>query len=178
VANRAAPSRSSPRRARPATARSAAGGTRAGSTEVPVWLIVTSLTLCLLGLGIAGYLSYEHHTAATTLACPDTGTINCVKVTTSSYSRFFGMPVSDLGLAFFAVMTVVCFPMAWRAGAQWVWVVRLAVAAGGVAFALYLVWAELFQIDAICLWCTAVHVVTVALFAVVAIGSALLPTRS
>ena len=30
------------------------------------------------------------------------------------------------------------------------------------------------MIDAICLWCTAVHVLTVALFAVIAFGTALL----
>jgi uncharacterized membrane protein len=32
---------------------------------------------------------------------------------------------------------------------------------------IYLVYAELFQINAICLWCTTVHVVTFALFVAV-----------
>ena len=40
----------------------------------------------------------------------------------------------------------------------------------------YLAWAELYKIDAICLWCTAVHVLTAALFGVIAVGTALLPT--
>ncbi len=35
--------------------------------------------------------------------------------------------------------------------------------------------AELFRIDAICLWCTVVHALTVALFAVLALGAALRP---
>ncbi len=30
--------------------------------------------------------------------------------------------------------------------------------------ALYLVWAELYRIHAICLWCTAVHVLTFVLW--------------
>jgi uncharacterized membrane protein len=30
----------------------------------------------------------------------------------------------------------------------------------------YLVYAELFEVDRNCLWCTVVHVITVALFAV------------
>ena len=38
---------------------------------------------------------------------------------------------------------------------------------------LRLIYAELFQIDAICLWCTAVHVITVALFIAVVVGEAL-----
>jgi uncharacterized membrane protein len=33
-----------------------------------------------------------------------------------------------------------------------------------VATALWLIYAELFRIDAICLWCTAVHVLTLLLF--------------
>jgi uncharacterized membrane protein len=40
---------------------------------------------------------------------------------------------------------------------------------------VYLVWAELFRIDAICLWCTVVHALTIALFAVLALGVALQP---
>jgi uncharacterized membrane protein len=33
--------------------------------------------------------------------------------------------------------------------------------------AVYLVWIELFRVGAICLWCTAVHVCTLALLATV-----------
>ena len=39
--------------------------------------------------------------------------------------------------------------------------------------ALYLVWAELYRIHAICLWCTAVHVVTFLLWIVVLFGQIL-----
>ena len=37
----------------------------------------------------------------------------------------------------------------------------------GAATVLYLVYVELFRIGAICLWCTAVHVIAVCLFGVV-----------
>ncbi|HZP15186.1 MAG TPA: vitamin K epoxide reductase family protein, partial [Nocardioides sp.] len=40
---------------------------------------------------------------------------------------------------------------------------RLAASAVGVAMVAYLIWAEV-QVGAICLWCTGVHVVTLALF--------------
>jgi uncharacterized membrane protein len=40
----------------------------------------------------------------------------------------------------------------------------------------YLVWAELFRINAICLWCTVVHALTLVLFAVIAVVQALAPT--
>ena len=141
----------------------------------PRWLPATSLILAVLGLAVSGYLSYEHHTSSTTLSCPNTATINCVKVTTSSYSSFLGMPVSDLWLAFFLAMTALCLPSLWRSLAASVRALRLATAAGGVVFVLYLAWAELYKIDAICLWCTAVHVITAALFGVIAVGTAVLP---
>ena len=49
---------------------------------------------------------------------------------------------------------------------------RLALAAGGVLFVGYLVVAELFVLDAICVWCTAAHALALALFGVVAVGTA------
>ncbi|MGZ4610364.1 MAG: vitamin K epoxide reductase family protein [Actinomycetes bacterium] len=143
--------------------------------DAPRWAPITSLTLCAVGLAVSAYLTYEHYSAATTLACPNTGSINCVKVTTSSYSSFLGIPVALLGLLFFAALTPLCIPAAWRSRHLWVARARLAAVAGGVLFVLYLVWAELFRIDAICLWCTAVHAVTVALFAVVVMAAALRP---
>ena len=46
---------------------------------------------------------------------------------------------------------------------------RLRVAASvlGSVMVVYLIWIELFRVDAICLWCTAVHVCTVALLATI-----------
>ena len=45
--------------------------------------------------------------------------------------------------------------------------VRVVAAVLGVAMVLYLIWIELFRVDAICLWCTAVHICTVVLLAAV-----------
>lgn len=84
---------------------------------VPRWLVATSLGIAVAGLLVAGYLTVEHFTASTTLACPDTGVVNCTKVTTSEQSRVFGVPVALLGLAFFVVMVVACLPLMWRISA-------------------------------------------------------------
>jgi uncharacterized membrane protein len=142
---------------------------------VPRWVSLSSMLLSLAGVAVAAYLSYEHFTASSTLACPDTGAINCVKVTSSSYAAIAGVPVAVLGLVFFVAMTLLCLPGAWAATGQSgaaLRRVRLVGAIVGIVFVLYLIWAELFAIDAICLWCTAVHVLTIALFAVVAFGTA------
>jgi uncharacterized membrane protein len=123
--------------------------------------------ICVLGLGVAGYLTFEHYTSSSTLACSDKGAINCLKVTTSSYSKVLGVPVALLGLVFFVAMTVLCLPQLWRSKQDIVRRVRLAAASVGVLSVLYLVWVELFKVDAICLWCTGVHVLTFVLFALI-----------
>jgi uncharacterized membrane protein len=132
--------------------------------EVPRWPGVVGTVASVAGLGVAGYLTYEHFTSSSTLACSDNGVVNCLKVTTSSYSAVAGVPVAVLGLVFFAVMLVLQLPPMWRRPEPAVRIGRLAWAVVGLGTVLYLLYAELFSIDAICLWCTAVHVLTLVLF--------------
>jgi uncharacterized membrane protein len=119
------------------------------------------LALAALGLGLSTYLTVEHYTGSTTLACSASGVVDCVKVTTSPQSVVFGVPVAVWGLLYYAGMTVLALPPAWRRPG--LHPARLTAAVAGVAVALYLLYAELFILDAICLWCTAVHVVAAAL---------------
>ena len=116
---------------------------------------------------MSAFLAYESATASVILACPVNGAIDCGKVTTSAWSKLFGIPVSYLGLLFFIGMIVLCTKAAWTRGSALVQNLRLGATVVGVAMVLYLVWAELFRIGAICLWCTVVHVVSFALFCVV-----------
>ena len=143
------------------------------TVSAPRWAGPTSLVLALLGVAVSAYLTVEHYSSSTTLACPDTGVVDCVKVTTSSYAELVGVPVALLGLLYFVATAALCLPAAWSSTRAWVHRARLAVVSVGAVFVLYLVWVELFRVDAICLWCTAVHVLAVALFAVVALASAL-----
>jgi uncharacterized membrane protein len=160
-----------------ATGQAARGGADRGSPALPRWPVRSSLSLCVVGLAVSAYLTYEHFSASTSLACPETGAISCAKVTTSAYADVLGVPVALLGLLFFVGMTVLSLPAAWRSPSPWPGRARLAGVTSGVLFVVYLVWAELFRIDAICLWCTVVHVVTVALFAVIVLAVALRPVE-
>lgn len=126
---------------------------------------LASLIPALLGLAVSAYLTVEHFSASATLACPETGAIDCVKVTTSRWSQIAGVPVAVLGLGYFIVMTALVLPTAWRTPR--LDAARVAGAAAGVVTALYLLWAELFRVDAICLWCTVVHLCAILLLAVV-----------
>lgn len=141
---------------------------------MPTWLPKVALALCLLGLLVSVYLTIDAFTGGATLACPEGETINCAKVTESEWSKLFGVPVAPLGLVFFAAMAWLCRPTLLRSQDQRWDRLRLGGVWVGLAMVLYLVWAELFKIHAICLWCTVVHVLTFALFVVVLFGQILI----
>ena len=122
------------------------------------------LALSLAGLGVAIYLTIAHYTSPTVLACSDKGVVNCASVTTSAESSIVGIPVAVLGLLFFVAMTVLNLPAAWRSTDRRVHLARMGLAVVGMLMVLWLVYAELFLIGAICLYCTIVHVLTFALF--------------
>jgi uncharacterized membrane protein len=130
----------------------------------PRWPALVGTTASLAGLGVAGYLTYEHYTGSTSLVCSDKGIVDCLAVTTSTYSRVAGVPVAVLGLVFFAVMLVLQLPVMWDRGERLVRAGRVTWSVVGLGTVVYLLYTELFAIDAICLWCTAVHVLTFVLF--------------
>lgn len=140
--------------------------------SVPRWLVLTALLVILAGIGVATYLTISHYTTPAILACPEKGLINCAKVTTSSYSAIMGVPVALLGLLFFLVMLPLQLPWAWRSSQLLIRWGRMAWASVGVLSVFWLIYVELFRLNAICLFCTAVHVLTVILFGLTAIGTA------
>jgi uncharacterized membrane protein len=114
--------------------------------------------LSLAGLAISAYLTSVHYESVP-LACTTSGTVNCTKVLHSSYAEIAGIPVSVFGLAWFAVMAVLALRPPSAALLAWAGV--------GVLTVLWLVFVELFRVDAICLWCTAAHVCVLAILGVV-----------
>jgi uncharacterized membrane protein len=147
-------------------------GVARGDTEpdfrVPRWAQIATLLLSLLGLGLSIYLTITHFDKQL-LVCSSTGAIDCAKVTTSAQSRFLGIPVAFLGLANYVVMTGLNSPWAWRARVRWIHVARFVLAIVSMCFALWLIYAEIEIIGAICLYCTAVHVTTFALLIVLTV---------
>jgi uncharacterized membrane protein len=134
---------------------------------LPRWITATTLGLSLLAVGLTAYLTVTHYADPTALACPDTGIVNCTAVTTSSWSVILGVPVALIGLVWAVTMAALNSPWAWRSSARWLTAGRLALSGAGAVMVVYLVYVELFRVDAICLWCTGVHLTTIALFGVV-----------
>ena len=145
--------------------RAAASGNLPGAPAA--WVQYTTLVLSVLGLGMSIYLTVEHFLNGSSLACPETGVINCAKVTSSPQSVIFGIPLPILGLAFFVWMIAVNSPPAWRSPRPEVRLARLVSAIVGIGTVIYLIYAELFLVGNICLECTSIHVITFALFVII-----------
>ena len=119
-----------------------------------------ALAAALAGLGISIYLTAVHY-AGMPLACPANGTINCEAVLSSRYAVIAGtnVPTSAAGIAWFTVSALLSTRRAGR--------VQLAWSALGLATVLFLVYVEIVQLGAVCIWCTAAHVLVVSIFLIV-----------
>ena len=136
-------------------------------------LPLATLILSLYGLGASIYLTIAHYDTHVSLICSDRGLINCEEVTTSAESIVFGIfPVAVLGLAFYLFMVAINSPWGWRLNWPAVRWLRLGSVIVGMCFVLYLIYAEVDEIHAICLWCTSVHVATFLIFALLIFYSA------
>ena len=139
---------------------------------VPLWMQLTTFVLALAGLGVSIYLTVAHFTESALAGCSESGAINCIKVTTSPQSYVFGIPVAVLGLAFYVALVALMSPWAWRSNRREIHLIRLASLVVGIGFVLYLLYAELFTIGAICLYCTSVHAITFVLFGLTVFAAA------
>ncbi len=145
------------------------------SAMVPLWMQLVTFALALAGLGVSIYLTIAHFTESTLLGCSEkAGLVNCTKVTTSAQSYVFGIPVAVLGLAFFVAAVALMSPWAWQAPRyrREIYLIRLASLVVAIGFVLYLLYAELFIIGSICLYCTSVHVITFLLFGLTVFAAA------
>jgi uncharacterized membrane protein len=134
------------------------------TTTVPLWFQLVTWVLAMAGLGVSIYLTIAHFTESKLLGCSESGLVNCTKVTTSPQSYVFGIPVAVLGLAFFMAMVGLMSPWGWQWARRELALIRIASLVVGMGFVLYLLYAELFTIGSICLYCTSVHAITFLLF--------------
>lgn len=128
--------------------------------------------LILAGLGLldSAYVTVVHYISAVPLACPETGIINCAQVLTSPQSVVLGLPLGVWGVVWFLVLGALVL-RAGRTGDGAALPRRLWVVVGMLAV-VYFVYLELAVIGKICIFCTGVHLIVVALFIMEAVGVA------
>ena len=111
------------------------------------------LVLGLVGIIDGVYLAIESINPKIPLYCPSFGIVNCGTVTSSTFSRFAGVPVAFLGLGWFVVMVAVIAVNKPTLNYALIplWLLGLV----GVG---YLVFIEQFALHAICPYCTLAHI--------------------
>jgi uncharacterized membrane protein len=113
------------------------------------------VVLALVGIGIAGYLTWVHYEGLSPICAINDG---CEKVQSSRYAKVGGVPVPLVGLVGYVAILGSLLVRGELA--------RLATAAmaiGGFAFSVYLTALELFEIHAICQWCVGSAIVMTAI---------------
>jgi uncharacterized membrane protein len=119
--------------------------TSPGASSTDRRLRIAILVLTLIGIGIAGYLTYVHY-AGLKVLCLSSG--GCETVQASSYAKLDGVPVAVLGL-----IGYICILGTLVIRGELGRIAGFAIALTGFGFSMYLTYRELFTIHAICQWC-------------------------
>lgn len=120
--------------------------------------------LCIIGLGVAGYLAYVE-TSQVQAVCGPVG--DCNTVQQSEYARLFGvLPIGVLGLVGYILIL-----LAWMVNqyarskaAAYAALALFGMTVFGLLFSIYLTFLEPFVIGATCAWCLTSAVLMTALF--------------
>ena len=108
--------------------------------------------LAVVGLGVASYLTYVHYSGIQPV-CTAGG--SCLKVQTSTYSEFLGVPVALMGLI--GYVSIIASMLVLRGEASRF--ATMVFATVGFGFSAYLTYRELYSIHAICEWCVSSAVI-------------------
>lgn len=124
-----------------------------------------ALAASLAGFGVSIYLTVVHYSSIP-LACPANAVVNCEQVLTSPYGVIGGssIPTSAAGIVWFAMSALLAAGL--LAGRDGLARVQIGWAALGLATVLFLVYIEIVQLGAICVWCSAAHVLVLLIFLV------------
>ena len=125
--------------------------------------------LALIGVAIAGYLTWIHYAHLDPVCVGGGG--GCERVQSSRWAELAGVPVAVLGLAGY-VAILASFALPEEQGA----LAAAFLSLTGFGFSVWLTYVEIVKIDAICQWCVASAVVMTAL-AVVSVARLLAAAR-
>ncbi len=129
----------------------------------PQWVEYLTPALVVIGLGVAGYLTYIELTAGTAV-CGPVG--DCNAVNTSPYAKLFGiLPVGIVGLIGYAAILTAWLWGRFRSDklASSMPLILFGLALFGMLFSIYLTYVEVYVIYAVCIWCLTSAVIMAAL---------------
>ena len=117
----------------------------------------------MLGIGIAGYLTYTHYNGdALVCSLGDCGTVQ-----QSDYATIGPIPIAILGMSMYgaiAALSLLRRQKLSRRSLERATIASWTITLTGLLYAAYLTYVELWVIDAICQWCVASAIVTLIVF--------------
>ncbi len=124
--------------------------------------------LVLIGLLIAGYLSYLK-LAAAPAACVEAGPFDCNVVLNSQYSELVGIPIAYLGFAVYALIGLVLLFEGKQAFlTQYGSLLIFGIGLFAWLFSMWLVYVQFFLLEALCPWCLSHETNFTLLFLIIA----------
>ncbi len=145
-----------------------------GSEQVSAKLNAVSLVLGLIGFGTSLYALILHikaKTSATALGCDVNDLINCSKVIGGEYGEFVSIPLGAYGMAYFGlVIALSILPAFVVSSVAWIARWQMLVAAVGAFVSILLAYISYFKIQAVCLVCSGVHIISVINFVWTLVG--------
>ena len=104
-----------------------------------------TFAVALAGLGIASYLTIVHYAGGEPVCAVAHG---CATVQKSDYAKLAGVPVALIGvLGYLAILASLVRDSETSRS------VTAFLAIGGLGFSGWLTYVEVFELDAICIWC-------------------------
>jgi len=106
---------------------------------------ITTIAVAIAGLAIASYLTIVHYAGGEPVCAIAHG---CATVQKSSYAELLGVPVALLGLlGYVAILASLVKDTETTRS------VTALLAIAGLAFSAWLTYVEIWELDAICIWC-------------------------
>ncbi|WP_329407921.1 vitamin K epoxide reductase family protein [Streptomyces sp. NBC_00704] len=140
-----------------------------GSRALAILLLITGaagvLAAWVITLDKFKILEAKVEGRSYTPSCSISPIISCGSVMESKQAAVFGFPNPMLGLVTYGI--VVCVAMSLLAGARfprWYWLTFNAGTLFGVGFVTWLQYQSLYNINALCLWCSLAWVATITMF--------------
>jgi len=113
-------------------------------------IFVTIAVLAVAGMTVSSVSLYHHYGTSKTSYCDFGESFNCDIVNRSTYSTVLGIPVALIGILGYA--TLLGLATLYRAKAETP-LLLLAASVGGLGFALYLTYIEMFVLATWCILC-------------------------
>lgn len=129
--------------------------------------------MAIVGVAISAEILYVHSRIAAlgnsyTSFCNVNDSINCDRVLGSAFSTLFGIPIAWFALATYGFI-VSCFGIVWKQDptreSRALGLASIAIA-GGTAFSVYMAGVSLFVLKTVCLLCSGLYAVSLALLGI------------